>query len=59
MVRNVCATPKPKAYHLFEADASPNGEVNLIGGDDYSSQEFTGSILVTCEGFSYMIDLVA
>lgn len=56
MVRDVGATSNPKAYHLFECEVSPNGEISLIGEDDFTSQEFSGSILDTSEGFGYMIE---
>ncbi|MQV12201.1 hypothetical protein GHL01_00380 [Sinorhizobium meliloti] len=59
MVRDVGAASNPKAYHLFECEVSPNGEINFIGEDDFTSQEFSGSILDTSEGFGYMIELAA
>ncbi|MGO4618562.1 hypothetical protein [Ensifer sp. 2TAB8] len=59
LVRDVGATSNPKVYGLYEVEVAPNGEINLIGEDDFSSVEFSGSILDTSEGLGYMFDLAA
>ncbi len=57
LVRQVGAVGKKEALHLFECQIKPEGDLNLIGGDDFANVTISGSAIDTSEGVGVLVDL--
>lgn len=57
LVRQVGAVGKKEALHLFDCRLKPEGDLNLIGGDDFSNVTISGSALDTSNGVGILVDL--